>query len=81
MNFPSDRVRTNTLYWTVIFLTFFIVGLTAFGDPDNELHTMALYEAMSLYVWVTLGVIANTAVDAAVTAYFQRKAEVTPHET
>lgn len=70
--FPSDKVRTNTLYWTVIFLTFFVVGLVIFGDPDNTLHTQGLDAAMSLYAWVVLGVILNTAVDAGVTAYFAR---------
>lgn len=71
--FPSDKVRTNTLYWTIVFLTFFISGLTFFGISENALHTMALDSAMSLYAWVVVGVILNTAVDAAITAYFTRK--------
>lgn len=78
MTFPSPKVRKLTLYWTVVFLTLLIAGVTVFGSETNALHKMALENAMTLYAWVVLGTILDTAVDAAVTAYFQR--EVTTHD-
>lgn len=80
MAFPSTKVRKLTLYWTVIFLTLLIAGVTGFGSDSNALHKAALEHAMTLYAWVVLGVILDTAVEAAVTVYFQRKSEVSTHE-
>lgn len=72
--FPSEQTRKNVLWWTIVFLSMLTAGLVLFGDDHNELHKMALDRALSLYAWLIVGVVLNTAVDAAVSKYFEGKA-------
>ena len=76
VSFPSNLTRKYVLWVTLFFLIFLTTGLVVFGNPDNALHRMALDHALSLFMWVVIGVILNATVDAAITTYFQRK-EVT----
>lgn len=71
--FPTNKVRKITLYWTVIVLTLLIGWVTLYGNENNALHVSALENAMTLYAWVVLGVILDTAVEAAMSAYFRRE--------
>lgn len=76
MTFPSDRVRKTTLYWSVIFLTLLITGLTVLGDATNELHKTSLEGGLELYSWLVIAVVADTVGSAALSSYFgQRKQE------
>lgn len=73
MNFPSDEVRKKVLYHIGVWLMVLIPVLLYWGNPDNSLHQKFLDSGMTLMEWLVLGVVLNTGVEAASTAYFERK--------
>lgn len=75
MNFPSDRVRKTTLYWSVIFLTLLISCLTVFGDASNTLHQTSLEGGLELYTWLVIAVVADTVGSAAVSSWVDRRTQ------
>lgn len=71
--FPSDRTRKLTLYWSIVFLTSMIVGVTVYGSETNVLHRMALEHSTTLYGVLVIAVIADTALETLISSYVNRK--------